>query len=132
MNDSYRVNTIITLFNVFDTIGRKFPEYLPMTKSKVYVLTFLRFIFLFTFPLVVGLVDTYWLSSNVLSSFTIVNMILFAFTNGYLTSTSFSLAPDQVPSELKGKSGSSLSFFLIMGIFSGSMYATLIMQNIVG
>jgi hypothetical protein len=58
-------------------------------------------------------------------------MILFAITNGYIASYSFIIAPKQVPEELRGKSGSSLSFFLIIGIFAGSLFATLIMQNFV-
>ncbi len=131
MDDSYRTNTIIAFFNVFDTIGRKFPQILPLPKSKLTLLVFLRIIFLFTFPLVVGLTNNTWTSPTLLSTITIINMVIFAFTNGYITSTAFSLAPDQVPGELKGKSGSSISFFLIIGIFSGSLYAALVMQYFV-
>jgi hypothetical protein len=87
---------------------------------------------MFTFPLVGGALNkSDWISVNSLSYITIANMIIFAFTNGYMTSTCFSLAPEQVPNELKGKSGSSLSFFLIIGIFSGSLFATFVMQNLV-
>lgn len=131
MDISYRVNTIICIFNVMDTIGRKFPEFVPLKKESLPFLVFLRFIFIVSFPIVAGMSSyNYWFSENTLSVLTIINMVLFSFTNGYLTSTFFSLAPEQVPEELKGKSGSSLSLFLIIGIFSGSLYATFVMQNI--
>jgi hypothetical protein len=131
MDDSYRTNTIIFIFNICDTLGRKFPQILPLQKSTLSLLVFLRMALLFSFPLVGGLLENTWINPNILSIFTIVNMTLSAFSSGYITSTCFSLAPDQVPNELKGKSGSSISFFLIIGIFSGSLYATFVMQYLV-
>lgn len=131
MDDSYRTNTIIFIFNVSDTIGRKFPQILPLPKSRLALLTFLRMIFLFTFPMVAIFINNTLINENALSILTILNMILFAFSSGYITSTCFSIAPDQVPNELKGKSGSSLSFFLIIGIFTGSLYATFVMQYLI-
>jgi hypothetical protein len=132
LNESYKINTLIAIFNVFDTLGRKFPALVPMSKKTLYLVAFLRFIFLFSFPIVGGALNkSDWISTNGLSYMTIINMVLFAFTNGYVTSTTFSLAPEQVHDELKGKSGSSISFFLIMGIFSGSLFATAVMQNFV-
>jgi len=103
-----------------------------MSKKTLYLVVFLRFIFLFSFPIVGGALNkSDWISTNGLSYVTILNMVIFAFTNGYVTSTTFSLAPEQVQEEIKGKSGSSISFFLIIGIFSGSTFATLVMQNFV-
>jgi MFS family permease len=131
MDDSYRTNTIIFIFNICDTLGRKFPQILTLPKSRLSLLVFLRMSFLFTFPLVGVLLGNTWISPNSLSILTILNMSLFAFSSGYITSTAFSLAPDQVPNELKGKSGSSISFFLIIGIFTGSLYATFVMQYLV-
>jgi len=50
-------------------------------------------------------------------------------SNGYCTSVLFSYAPKEVPAHLAGKSGSTMSFFLIAGIAVGSMYALGITSN---
>lgn len=44
-------------------------------------------------------------------------------TNGIGTTLCFGLAPNQVKDEYKGQAGTSLSFFLIVGIFLGSCVA---------
>lgn len=64
-----------------------------------------------------------------ISTISVISQVLFAFGNGYVSSTAFSLGPEQVSDELKGKAGSSISFFLICGIFSGTTLASLIMAN---
>lgn len=74
--------------------------------------------------------DTYWMSPTVISVLVVINMIVFAFTNGYVSSISYSLAPEQVHEDLKGSSGSSVSFFLIVGIFTGTLFATFAMKNL--
>lgn len=60
----------------------------------------------------------------------IINTCFFAFSNGYLTSLAFTFAPQKVSEEMKGKSGSSLSLFLLVGIFTGSLTATFVYQNL--
>lgn len=55
-------------------------------------------------------------------------MIAFAISNGLCCTMLFSLGPGLVSDELKGKAGSCLSFFLITGIFVGSVYANFITQ----
>lgn len=57
--------------------------------------------------------------------------VLLAFTNGYITSSCFGNAPTLVENELKGKAGSSISLFLILGIFGGSIYANQITQKLI-
>lgn len=51
-------------------------------------------------------------------------------TNGYLASMCFSYGPSLVDDKYKGKAGSSISFFLIAGIFSGTIYALIITQKL--
>ena len=128
MDIGYRVNTLICIFNVSDTLGRNFPKLVKLPKNGVYILGFLRFIFLFTFPLIVSLQSTFLVGNVTVGILACINMTLCAFTNGYLTSSVFSMAPDQVPDELKGKSGSSISFYLICGIFSGTLFATFVIK----
>ena len=49
-----------------------------------------------------------------------INVALLAVTNGIGTTLCFGIAPDTVEDEYKGAAGTSLSFFLIVGIFLGS------------
>jgi hypothetical protein len=56
-------------------------------------------------------------------------MVLFAFTNGFVSTLSFVLGITAVKDDLKGTAGSSLSFSLICGIFTGTLFATFVMQS---
>jgi hypothetical protein len=60
----------------------------------------------------------------------LIQIGLLAISNGYCTSVLFSMAPKEVPPNLAGKSGSTASFFLILGIALGSMYALGITSNL--
>ena len=51
---------------------------------------------------------------------------LLAMTNGYASSVLFSMAPKEVPRKLIDKSGSTMSFFLTLGIMVGSIFALMI------
>ena len=44
-------------------------------------------------------------------------------SNGYASSVLFSMAPKEVPESLIDKSGSTMSFFLTLGIAIGAMFA---------
>jgi hypothetical protein len=59
-------------------------------------------------------------------------MILFGLTNGMATTMAFVQGITAVQDEYKGTAGSSLSFTLICGIFTGTMFATLGIKNIIG
>jgi len=62
MNESYKVNTIIIMYNIFDTIGRKFPEVFFISRNSFYSVAFLRIIFLFSLPLNLMFKNKEWLS----------------------------------------------------------------------
>jgi hypothetical protein len=62
MSPGYRINTIIILFNIFDTIGRKAPGIFSVSKKSFYYLAFARITFFFTFVLIVALENTYLMS----------------------------------------------------------------------
>ena len=130
MSDGYRINTLMTLFNLFDTLGRNFPKLYQIKEKGLILISFFRLIFMFTFPFLIILETRNWSGSTFSSIYAVVNMMLFSFTSGYATSTAFSLAPDSVEESLKGKSGSCLSFMLIVGIFSGTLFSG-IMQMII-
>lgn len=64
MSDGYRINTIIILFNIFDTVGRNFPGLLRLSKKSFYILCFVRIFFLFSFVMIVALQNSYLIGVN--------------------------------------------------------------------
>ena len=70
-------------------------------------------------------------SITLIATFGLILNALLAFTNGYITSSCFGNAPTLVEDELKGKAGSSISLFLICGIFMGSIYSNQITQRLI-
>ena len=63
------------------------------------------------------------MNPNLSSVFLIINVILLATTNGIGTTLCLSLAPTMVENDMKGRAGSSVSFFNILGIFLGTIFA---------
>ncbi len=123
---NYNSNTIILIYNVFDTVGRYLVEKVNPTKKLNLIVDFGRSISLFTL-----IFNCYcqqkinglgW-DINITSILLIINVALLAMTNGIGTTLCFGLAPNQVKDEYKGQAGTSLSFFLIVGIFLGSCVA---------
>ena len=117
----YSINTIGFIFNIFDTVGRSIASYFNPTKKLIYMVVLSRFIFLFLIPL------NYYFhiqkdnNTNFTSSIFVLFLILLSTTNGLGTSLVFAIAPTLVPDYIKGKAGSSVSFYLILGIFLGSI-----------
>jgi len=124
-------NTLMLIFNVCDTIGRYGPNIFSIGKNNISTIVFFRFIFVLTFSLIAISVNVSFLGFFGNSFFVIINMMLFSITNGYNTSIIFSTGPSLVSDDLKGKAGSTLSFFLIVGIFSGTLYALFIIKNLI-
>ena len=60
----------------------------------------------------------------------LIQIGLLALTNGFCTSVLVGFAPKEVPQHLAGKSGSVMSYFLVVGIAVGTMYALGITSNI--
>ena len=130
LTEGYNINTIGTLFNIFDTIGRSIASYFNPKKNLIYIIVLSRFIFLFLIPL-----NFYFQTHNYniyyTSSFFVFCIILISFTNGLGSSLLFAIAPTLVPENIKGKAGSSISFYLIIGIFLGTicgLFMNLIME----
>lgn len=59
MPDGYRINTLVAVFNICDTIGRYLPNYIPNSKFQVTIFVFLRSLFIISFPLLILLQRTY-------------------------------------------------------------------------
>ena len=116
----WKINTIIFLFNLFDTIAKSLTSYLTPSKFKLYFFSIIR----------LGLIGSFYYtayaefyqtsSSDIISYLAIINVILLSMTSGFVNCYSFALAPGQVEDEWKGKAGSSVSLSLVIGICSGT------------
>ncbi len=119
----YRQITIITIYNVGDKIGRSIMSAITFTKNLAYIIIcgrsilVLALILNFYFDMKLGMDPT--LSSILL----IVYVTILAITNGMGTTICLGLAPSMVPDAMKGRAGSSVSFFNILGIFLGTIVA---------
>ena len=119
LDGNLKNNTIITIYNIFDTIGRLLVTFFNPTKKKIYILTLSRIILLIIMPFNFY----YQYNSNSLTTnlIFILCVIFCAITNGLVTSLLFGIAPTLVPINIKGRAGSSISFCLILGIFLGTL-----------
>jgi len=124
ISSGYHVNTIIFLYNLSDTVGRQLVSYIKKpTKKQLYLLSFLRIIFLVLIP---GLPYLKAKLEFDISILTCLSVSLMALTNGIANNLCFALAPEQVEGNLKAKAGSSVSFFLSVGLFAGSLIGNVI------
>ena len=110
---------LITVFNIFDTIGRTLGgiERFIMREKFVIILTYARFIFIGT---TVGIA---WSGHSGLGAdwFILLNDMLFAITNGYCSSAAAVLAPRKAEQNKKEAVGIYVSLCLSFGIFAGSL-----------
>ena len=119
----YRAITIITIYNIGDTIGRSISSGFKFTKLLAYIVIVGRSILVptlilnFYFDMKMGLDPT--ISIILL----LVNVIALSITNGIGTTVCLGLAPNMVPGHMKGRAGSSIGFFNIFGIFTGTCVA---------
>ena len=120
----YRTITIITIYNIFGTLGRSIFYKIEPKKLLAYITILGRSVLLFT------LIFNFYADQklnfdkhNLSSIFLIFNASLLAITNGIGTSLCFGLAPFLVEDKFKGRAGSSVGFFNIFGIFLGTCFA---------
>lgn len=129
----WKINTIIFIFNISDTISRNFSncfkvpnsdeEIIQSRKNKKIALNVVaigRLILLGTFVGVCAAEKYNVIDSIYLNIIVILNTMLLAMTGGFATTLAFGLATDSVENEHKGKAGSCASLSLIFGIFTGT------------
>lgn len=113
--------TIILLFNVLDTIGRKLGGMAKVSATVVYILSIARFVFICTTILIAtrenngGVLDS--------DSFKMINAILFSFSNGFVSTLCAIKAPQFVDETQKEQVGIFVGLFIILGITVGSIIA---------
>ena len=86
---------VILIFNVLDTTGRKLGGIVTIPSYLVYILSFARIVFIWTSISIVtgqkadeGIMQT--------DTFKIINLVLFSFTNGFVSTLCSIQAPMQV------------------------------------
>lgn len=108
-----------TMFNIFDTIGRKCGGCIMLSNNSVILWSMVRIIFVGTFMLTAFQVSVPFNSDW----FKILNMALFAISNGYLSTLCAIKAPQTVEGERKGQVGAFIGITISTGIMLGSILA---------
>ena len=119
----YRQIIIITINNVFGTFGRYIISCFKFTKNLAYIIICGRSILVLTFILNFYFDMKLGMNPNLSSILLIINVIILATTNGMGNTLCMGLAPIMVNASMKGRAGSSVSFFNILGIFLGTSVA---------
>ena len=119
----YRTITIVTIYNIGDTIGRSISSGFKFTKLLAYIIIVGRSILVPTLILNFYFDMKLGMNPTVSSILLIINEVLLSVTNGMATTICLGLAPSMVPNSMKGRAGSSISFFNILGIFLGTVVA---------
>jgi len=119
----YSINTVIFVYNIFDTLGRVLVGKITPSKKLNTIVILGRSFLLFTVVFNYYCQDGLKWDSTLTTILLFINMAIFASTNGIGTTLCFALAPNEVEDKYKGQAGISISFFLIIGIFLGSLIA---------
>jgi len=112
--------SIITIFNVCDTIGRKLGGKYMISSGKVIAGSLLRTVFVFTTIMIViyDSEPTYFFEQD---WFKIINLILFALSNGYISTQLCIWAPQFVKEDQREQVGFLNGTFIGSGILMGSI-----------
>jgi hypothetical protein len=94
------------------------------------VLNLTRVIFLATFLLVFYSVPPKWLFES--DWFKLLNVAVFAFSNGMLNTNSSIMSPQQVSDERKSAVGSLIGLTIVTGILTGSIIAIPLNKALLG
>jgi len=119
----FKTNIIILIFCFCNTLGRYIMKYFKPNKQLGYKIILGRSI------LLVLLIFNHYcniiikVSTYATSIFLIINLIFLSGTNGFDSSLCFGLAPTLVKGEFKGKAGSAVSLFQVIGGVCGSSFA---------
>ena len=119
----YRAIIIITIYNVGDTFGRFIMSSIKFTRGLAYTIICGRSILVLTLILNFYCDMKLGMDPTVSSILLIIYVSILAITNGMGTTICLGLAPTMVPNSMKGRAGSSVSFFNILGIFLGTCVA---------
>ena len=114
---------VVIAFNIIDTVGRQAGGICKPSNCVIYLLGFLRLVFIATtvyIPLAERQGDTSFITSD---GFKLANLFLFSISNGFVSTVLAIKAPGFVPPKQREQLGTSIGLFLIIGIASGSLIA---------
>ena len=119
----FKTNIIILIFCFCNTLGRYIMKYFKPNKQLGYriILGRAALLILLIFNHYCNIIVK--ISTYITSIFLIINLILLSGTNGFDSSLCFGLAPTLVKGEYKGKAGSAVSLFQVIGGVCGSSFA---------
>ena len=112
---------VVLIFNTMDTIGRKMAVIFKLSLTLVYVLGILRFVFIFT-SIFLAVSD---ISSSMFEKtyVKLINLILFAFSNGYVSTNAAMHVRSFVDESQREQIGKFVSMFLGYGTMIGCAMA---------
>lgn len=113
--------TIILLFNVLDTVGRKLGGLINISATMVYILSLARFVFICTTILIATKEDGNSFIET--DTFKMINVLIFSFSNGFVSTLCAIKAPQFVDETQKEQVGIFVGLFIILGITVGSIIA---------
>lgn len=118
-----KVNCILLVFNLSDALGRTLTEKIKISMKNLTIVIILK-ILLIGSVFFIPYAEYYQLCPSWFLHFLIIlNPSLLAILNGMGTSLAYSIAPSQVVDSMKGKAGASMSLFLSVGMFVGSIFS---------
>lgn len=121
---SWTFLSIITLWNVSDTIGKWFAGRLfHKTSDKLgHILTYSRIIFIATANLIKFKIGPDWLVGPLNGDwFKLLHMILFGASNGFCLSLNAIKCPSKTPSDKKDDVSIFIGVFLVFGVVIGAL-----------
>lgn len=109
-------------FNVFDTVGRKLGGVIKVSPTMTYVLSIARIAFIFTTIYIAKdeVEQTRFIEND---AFKMMNMILFAFTNGFVSTLLSIYIPQLVKEDQREQAGIFVGLSICLGIMTGSIVA---------
>jgi len=114
---SWKIVTMTTVFNIFDIVGKHVAQNRnSYNQNTVVVATASRMAFFFTFIIQV-VADIPFLNTLF---FAYLNIAVFAFSNGFITTASFIMGPEKVEGKKKEVAG----FLSMIGLTTGIMLGT--------
>ncbi|KAG6617179.1 Equilibrative Nucleoside transporter (ENT) Family [Phytophthora cinnamomi] len=106
---------LLTMFSINDCVGRFVVSHrCGLTPRNIWIPILVRFIFV---PIIVGIVEEWWLQSDIWS---VVCVLLHEFGNGYLGALTIIFVSENVEPEEQQIIGPITSFFLNLGLVLGS------------
>ncbi len=119
---------VLLIFNVFDTIGRYSPSYIALASPKGTKWFCLARVLCSISICLIGygtfsgfFVNDIWI---------VINIVVFAFTNGAGSTLAMMYGPEEFPDKDKENAGKMMALFLTFGIFFGSLLAQVVFAQL--